>query len=74
MPLHRLLDNHAFGPDEIVILTTAFEGALKTLRLVDRTDPATEIVARKIIQLAGEGVRDPEHLLQLTVQSLSGRD
>jgi hypothetical protein len=74
MPLHRLLDNHAFGPDEIVILTTAFERALKTLRLIDRSDPATEIVARKIIQLAGQGVRDPELLLQRTVQSLSSRD
>ena len=74
MPLHRLLDDHAFGPDEIVILTTAFERALKALRLIDRSDPATEIVARKIIQLAGQGVRDPELLLQRTVQSRSSRD
>jgi hypothetical protein len=74
MPLHRLLDNHAFGPDEIVILTTAFEGALKTLQLIDRTDPATEMVARKIIQLAGQGVRDPEQLRQMTVRSRSSSD
>lgn len=71
MPIHRLLEHHAFGPDEIKVLTTAFESALRTLRLVDRTDPATEIVAKKIIELAQQGERDPERLRQRAVEALS---
>jgi hypothetical protein len=43
MPLRLILQNdHAFGPDEIAILNSAFEGALTKLGLVDRTDAATE--------------------------------
>ena len=55
MPIHRLLKNHSFGPDEIAILTSAFDDALRRLRLADQADPATEVVARKIIELAQQG-------------------
>ena len=72
MPIYRLLQNHAFGPDEIRVLTTAFEEALQSLRLVDRADPATEMVARKIIELAQQGERDPVRLRERAVRSLSG--
>ena len=59
MPIYRLLRDHAFEPEEIKILGDAFEEALRTLRLVNRDDPATQIVARKIIELAQRGERDP---------------
>ena len=52
MPIRPLLENPAFGPDEIRVLTTAFEDTLRTLRLTNRGDPVTEIIARKIIELA----------------------
>ena len=42
-----LAKNYAFGPDEITVLTSAFDDALRRLRLADRADPATEVVARK---------------------------
>ena len=54
---------------EIKILGDAFEDALRTLRLVNRDDPATEIVAKKIIELAQRGERDPVRLRQAAVQS-----
>ena len=71
MPIHRLLKNHAFGPDEIAILTSAFEDALRRLRLADRADPATEVVARKIIELAQQGERDPTRLSERAIQALT---
>src|SRR5262245_5641063 len=71
VPIRRLLENHAFGPDEIRVLTTAFEDTLRTLRLTDRADPATEIIARKIIELALQGERDPNRLRERASQSLS---
>jgi hypothetical protein len=72
MPIHRLLENHAFGPDEIRVLTAAFEDTLRKLRLADRTDPATEIVAKKIVELAQRGERDPVRLREGAIQALSG--
>jgi hypothetical protein len=71
VPIRRLLENHVFGPDEITVLTAAFEDTLRTLRLVDRADPATEIIARKIIELAQQGERDPVRLRERAIQCLS---
>ena len=71
MAIYRLLKNRAFGPDEIEVLTTAYEEALRALRLKDRADPATEMIARKIIELAQCGERDPVRLREHAIRSLS---
>jgi hypothetical protein len=71
MPIHRLLENHAFGPDEIRVLTSAFDDVLRKLDLADRVDPVTEVVARKIIELAQQGERDPIRLSERAVRALS---
>jgi hypothetical protein len=60
-----------FEPEAITVMTTAFEETLRTLGLVDRTGPAPEIVAKKIIELAQQGERDPIRLRDRAVQSLS---
>ena len=59
------------GPDEITVLTSAFDDALRKLRLADRADPATEVVARKIIELAQQGERDPTRLSERAIQALT---
>jgi hypothetical protein len=62
MPIVRLLQYEAFGPEDIKVITAAFEDALNSLGLVDRADPLTEIVATKIIECAQTGERDPIRL------------
>jgi hypothetical protein len=69
MPILRLLGEHAFGPDEITILVTAFEQARRDLGLIDREDPATLIVAERIIALAKQGERDIARLREAAVMS-----
>jgi hypothetical protein len=69
MPLTRLLQDAAFGPDEIAVMVAAFEDALRDLKLANRADPAAEIVARKIIELAKQGERDPVRLRERVVQA-----
>jgi hypothetical protein len=59
-----------FEPEAITVMTTAFEETLRTLGLVDHTGLATEIVAKKIIELAQQGERDPIRLRDRAVQSL----
>ena len=71
MAMYRLLKNHGFGPDEIKVLTTAYEEVLRTLRLQNRTDPATEMIAKKILELAQCGERDPIRLREHAIRSLS---
>jgi hypothetical protein len=71
MAIYRLLKNRAFGPDEIKVLTAASDEALRTLRLANRSDPTTEIVAKKIIELAQRGECDPVRLRECAIRSLS---
>ena len=72
VPIRLLLENdHSFGPDDVATLATAFEEALRALRLVDSDDPATTLVARTIIDLAKRGERDPARLRDAAVASLS---
>jgi hypothetical protein len=51
-----LAHDHVFA--HIAVLSVAFEDTLRTLRLIDRNDPAVTIVAKHIIELAKSGERD----------------
>ena len=63
MPIQQLLrDQQHFGPEDIKVLSSAFEEAMQTLGLVDRTVPAAQLVAKLIIELAQRGERDPTRL------------
>jgi hypothetical protein len=71
MPITRLLQDTAFGPDEIAVLVAAYQDALRALSLVNRTDLATEMVAKKIIELAKQGERDPVRLRERVIEAVS---
>ncbi len=67
VPIAQLLPAGAFGPEAVKAMTAAFEETLRELELLDHNDPLTEIVARKIIEGARLGVRDPIRLRELAV-------
>jgi hypothetical protein len=70
MPICRLLQNLPMGLDEIARLTAAYEETLRTTGLVDRNDPITEMIARKIIEIGQRGVRDPMLLSELAIKEM----
>ena len=70
MPIYRLLQNLPMGPDEIARLTTAYEETLRRIGLVDRNDPITEMIAKKIIEIGQRGVQDPMLLSELTIREM----
>jgi hypothetical protein len=63
--IYRLLQRQAFDPDDIKVMTTAYEDALRVLQLTNRDDPITETVAQKIIEIAQTGERDPNVISRL---------
>jgi hypothetical protein len=72
MPIYELLKTQgSFEPEEVAMLGSVFEEVLQTLGLVDRQDLATEMVAKKLIELAKAGVRDPDRLKALTLQAFT---
>jgi hypothetical protein len=58
-------DNRAFGPEHLNAIETAFSAALNKLGLHDLKDPMTEMIARRIIQAAFRGERDPIKLREI---------
>ena len=69
MPIRLLLRDEHFTPEDITVLTAAFEDALRELRLVNRTDPAVTLVAKRIFDLARRGERDPNVLRDAVLKS-----
>jgi hypothetical protein len=41
--------NGSFGPDEIEVMTTAYEATLIEVPVADRNDPMTELIAKAIV-------------------------
>lgn len=70
MAIHRLLREAVFPPEDIARMTTAYEAALELLRLTDRNDPVTEIIAKKIIEITRIGERDPPRICARAIQEL----
>jgi hypothetical protein len=68
--IYRLLQNSVLGPEDIQRLATAYEDALHALELTDRSDPITQIIAKRIIEAAQIGMRDPATLCAVAIKDL----
>ena len=71
MPIKRLLAGYQLEPEELEILTAAFNRALRSLGVVDRNDPLTELIAREIIEIGATSVRDPVEICKIAFKRLS---
>ena len=68
-----LYGSGVFTPDEIAVITTAFEDTLNALGLVNRQDPAVHMVAKRIFELASGGEHDPILLREAVLKALRGQ-
>ena len=70
MAIYKLIQNVAFEPKDIERLVTAYEQTLHALRLKDRSDPITQLVAEKIIAIGRLGIEDPAEISKLARKEL----
>ena len=68
MPITPFLAGQVFEPETLGNMGTAFEMACAKLGLVSRTNPATALIAKAILNLAQQGVRDVDTLLKMTLK------
>lgn len=61
----------AFEPEVVAIISSAYQAVLAELGLLDNEDKITLLVARRIIEFASEGERDPDRLRAATLVSMS---
>jgi hypothetical protein len=67
MPIRHFLDGQAFDPETIGLMSDAFTSVCADLGLVDRDDPATRLVAERIIAHAESGVTSCSDLYALVI-------
>jgi pyrimidine operon attenuation protein/uracil phosphoribosyltransferase len=70
MPIYRLLQNMPMGPEQISRLAHAYEQALRTIGIVDRGAPLAELLARKIIEVAQTGIREPADISAQAIKEI----
>jgi hypothetical protein len=70
MTVYRLFKNKAFEPEAIAMMTTAYADIRRTLGLSDRDRRATDAVAKKVIEFAQRGERDPIRLREHVLEAL----
>lgn len=70
MTIRRIVQNTAFGPSEIENMVVAYEAALRALHLTDRNNPATELVASKVVEVTKSGIRDPSEICARAIELL----
>jgi hypothetical protein len=73
MAIYRLIANGSFGPDEIKVMTAAYEDALIDLRVANRDDPITELIAKAIVNVTATGERDPILVKERAINALGVR-
>jgi hypothetical protein len=60
MPITPFIDSFKFDPETERVMGIAFEMTIHALRLTGRADLVPEIIAKKILELAILGERDPD--------------
>ena len=54
MAIYRLLKTLPMRPEEIAVLTDAYEHTLRKLNLVERSDPITQLIAKRSSRFTSE--------------------
>ena len=68
MAIYRLLRNTPLGATGHLI--AAYELTLRALDVVDRDDPRTLMVAKKVLEIGETGLKDPAEISKRVVKSL----
>ena len=68
MPIKRLLKEGKLKPEEVERLNRAYTYALRSLSLIDRNDPLTELIAKKVIEISATGVTDPIEISKIVAR------
>lgn len=72
LPILRMLPTSAFEPSEVAALTQAFETVCRDLKFGQSDEPLREAVARKVIECAATGERDPERIRNRVLNEMQG--
>ena len=72
MPLSKELAGRSFDPEALRVITAAFEQACAALKLTSKPGRSlsNKLLAKKVIEAAEEGERDPSRLCERVLGGL----
>jgi hypothetical protein len=70
MGIYHLFRSRPFEPEAIAVMTSAYSDVCDALGLRDRDHVETNAVAKKIIELAQRGERDPGRLRETVLRAM----
>ena len=70
MTVYRLFKDRAFEPEAISTMTSAYADVCRVLGLSDHDRHGTNAVAKKVIEFAQRGERDPIRLRESVLQAM----
>ena len=70
MAIRRLIAAGSYEPEEIRAMTDAYDVALIVLRLNDKDDPITELLANSIAGIVAMGERRPGEIATKAIDAL----
>jgi hypothetical protein len=73
MAIYKLIANGSFGPQEIEVMSAAYESALIDLGITNRDDLVTELIAKSIVNVISNGERNPELVKERAINALGLR-
>jgi hypothetical protein len=73
LAINRLFNDLPLGPEDIRRLAKAYESVLVRLRLADRADPITELVARRIFETWQRGIVDAGVLARVVIEEFGSQ-
>ena len=73
MAIYKLIANGSFGPQEIEVMSAAYESALIDLGIANRDDLVTELIAKSIVNVISTGERNPELVKERAINALGLR-
>ncbi len=74
MSIVPFLRGQAFDPEIVDTMSIAFTRLCDMLGLITKRDPATELVARKVIEYTQRGIRDAAGLADAVKKDFDGGD
>jgi hypothetical protein len=63
-------ERRSFDPEALFGVVAAYDAILRKLGLSEGDDPGTRMVAKRVIEFASQGERDPERLKIATLEAL----
>ena len=70
MTVYCLFKNQAFEPEAITVMTGAYAEVCRTLGVSGNNHSEADVVAKKVIEFAQRGERDPARLRDRVLQAL----